>query len=186
MPDQGVTDHRHATVGTEGHVAVLWVEREDARLPLDALELQKVFRRDAVELPGDKVDGAGVGAIALALIEGDADQPAFRYEVLERRRLRRDGRRHGRPPTGGHDTSRHRERLGEAPAIDPQRVLRPGRLRAGRRPGRGALYATPVAFARAFFGGRPWRVWFRGRNQKMQWYPVADPSTRLRAGTARR
>src|SRR5688572_9812019 len=154
MPYEGVADDRHAAAGAERDVAVLRIEREDTRLPLDALELQQVLRGDAVELPGDKVDGGRVGPVALPLIEGGADQPAFRNEVLERRCLRRSDTRYRgkrRPPIAcRHHTGRHRrERLCEVSAIDPQQALRQC-FTGGSTPGRGALYATPVAFASAF------------------------------------
>ena len=54
-----------------------------------------------VELPGDQFNGHRVAAVALVLIDRDADQPALRNEILERDRLCRRHRARGRVDSSG-------------------------------------------------------------------------------------
>ena len=103
MPDEIVPDHLHVAIETELHVPIRRVERVAVRGRLRRLELQHVLRTDLIELLRDDVDGGGVGAVELSLVDGDADHHPFRHQILQRHILMcRCGQN---SKSGGHDTS---------------------------------------------------------------------------------
>ena len=84
MPDEIVPDHLHVTVEAELDIAIGRVEGVAVGRRLRRLKLQHVLRTDLVELLRDDVDGGGVDALELPLVDGDADHHPLRHEVLQR------------------------------------------------------------------------------------------------------
>ena len=101
VPYEGVADDLHLAVEAELYVAVLRLERVSIRRRMHELELEQVLRADLVELLRDDVDAGGVDAVALALIDRDADHRSLRHQIFERDVLAR-GQRSDRGP-GGHE-----------------------------------------------------------------------------------
>jgi hypothetical protein len=84
MPDEIVPDHLHVAIEAELHVSICRVERVAVGGRLRQLKLQHVLGTDLVELLRDDVDGGGVGAVELPLIDGDADHHPLWHQVLQR------------------------------------------------------------------------------------------------------
>ena len=105
MPDEIVPDHLHVAIDAELDVSIRRVERVAIGRRLRRLELQHVLGADLVELLRDEVDGGGVGALELPLVDGDADHHPLRHQVLQRHIL--VCRRGEKGETGGRDKPSH-------------------------------------------------------------------------------
>ena len=77
-----MADDLHLAVDAELHVAVLRLEGVAIRRRVHELELEQVLRADLVELLRDDVDGGGVDAVALALIDRHADHGSLRHQIF--------------------------------------------------------------------------------------------------------
>jgi hypothetical protein len=112
MPDEIVPDHLHVAIEAELHVSIRRVECVAVGRRLRRLKLQDVLRADLVELLRDDVDGGGIYAVKLPLVDRDAYHHPLRHQVLQRHilmcrhrqngkrgardnRARQDGRSHG-------------------------------------------------------------------------------------------
>ena len=102
VPHERVADDLHLAVDAELHVAVLRLEGAVGRR-VHELELEQILRADLVELLRDEVDGGGVDAVALALIDRHADHGSLRHQIFQRDVLTRGQRGDGDPC--GHERS---------------------------------------------------------------------------------